>query len=219
MPRVAATATASIVLLELKSSWEKDSLLQVLEYRIRNLLKFHLPITSCILLLKPCSDATDCYEDHEVRFQIRLLRVYEFDAREIVQRGLTCMMPFVPLMRHGRELLYKAEEMIYHSSMNRRDRADMLTSMAILSGLISDSLPIEIIRRRRDIMIESAAYDIIKREGYEEGMEKGLEKGLERAIRKMFLKGVAPSEIARLLELDPAMVQEICMADDNGRKG
>jgi predicted RNA binding protein YcfA (HicA-like mRNA interferase family) len=55
-------------------------------------------------------------------------------------------------MRHGRELLYKAEDMLYHSSMNRSDRADLLTSMAILSGLTSADLPLEIIRRRRDIM-------------------------------------------------------------------
>jgi len=44
---------------------------------------------------------------------------------------------------------------------------DLLTSMAKLSGLTSADLPLEIIRRRRDIVIESAAYDIIKQKGIE----------------------------------------------------
>lgn len=207
---------ASIVLLELKSAWESDSLLQILEYRTRNKRKYHLPIVSSIILLKPSAAAVDFYEDEEVRFRIRLVPIYDMDANDIIQKELTCLLPFVPLMRHGRELLYKAEEMLYHSSMNRSDRADMLTSMAILSGLASADLPLEIIRRRRDIMIESAAYDIIKQEGIEEGIEKGIERGIERAIRKLFLKGVAPSEIARLLDVDMYVVQAVCEPKQQG---
>ena len=35
----------------------------------------------------------------------------------------------------------------------------------------------ELIKRKRDIMIESAAYEIIKREGFEEGIQQGIERG------------------------------------------
>ena len=58
----------------------------------------------------------------------------------------------------------------------------MLTSMAILSGLVSDELPLELVARRRDLMIESVAYDIIRQEGRQEGLEWGIREGLFDAI-------------------------------------
>ncbi len=152
-----AAGQSMMVLLELKSAWETDSILQILDYRIRHKMKHRVPVMSCIVLLTPSASATDCYQDEEVHFQYRLIRIYEMDAREIMDGNLTCMMPFVPLMRHGPELIIQAENRINDSDMPRRDRADMLTSMAILSGLISRELPKEMIGRRRDLMIESAA--------------------------------------------------------------
>jgi hypothetical protein len=56
-------------------------------------------------------------------------------------------------MKHGEEVLIQAEEMIYYSDMSRLDKADMLTSMTILSGLVSTELPVKLLNRRRDIMI------------------------------------------------------------------
>ena len=60
-------------------------------------------------------------------------------------------------------------------------------------------------------MIESAVYNIIKQEG--------IEQGIERDIRKMFMKGVSPSEIARLLELELSMVDAVCMTDGGKAEG
>jgi hypothetical protein len=60
--------------------------------------------------------------------------------------------------------------------------ADILTVMAILSGLVSKKLPQLLVSKRRDIMIESAAYDIIKEEGLREGREEGLKQGLQEGI-------------------------------------
>ncbi len=201
-----ADGRSFLVLLELKSAWEKDSLLQVLEYRTRYQLKHHLPVVSCLVLLKETGAASEVYEDEEVRFHCRLVRIYEWEAQEVVDRKLTCLLPFIPLMRHGKNFLLQAEEMLYHSDMGRQDRADMLTSMAILSGLASSDLPLEIIRRRKDLMVESAAYNLIKQEGFQEGIEKGIErgieKGIERSVQKMFMKGLSPEEIAHLLDMD-----------------
>jgi flagellar biosynthesis/type III secretory pathway protein FliH len=54
--------------------------------------------------------------------------------------------------------------------------------MAILSGLVSKELPRMLLGRRRDIMIESAAYDLIKEEGYKEGMQKGMQQGMRQGL-------------------------------------
>jgi hypothetical protein len=72
-------------------------------------------------------------------------------------------------MRHGEELMEEADRLVYESPLPRADKADMLTAMAILSGLVSSRLPRVLLSRRRDIMIESAAYDLIKQEGKQEG--------------------------------------------------
>ena len=77
-------------------------------------------------------------------------------------------------MRHGEEMMETADSLIYNSPLPRGDKADMLTAMAILSGLVSKELPRMLLGRRRDIMIESAAYDLIKEDGIKEGIQQGM---------------------------------------------
>jgi len=130
------------------------------------------------------------YQDREVRYQYRVVRVYEADAREVVERGPVCLLPLVPLMRGGVELADEADRRIYESELDRAARADMLTVMAILGGLVSEELPRKLLMRRRDIMIESAAYELIKEEGRIEGLREGLEKGLREGLERGRAEGL-----------------------------
>ena len=57
----------------------------------------------------------------------------------------------------------------------------MLTALFIFAGLRNINLSIAL-ERRKDITIESPAYDLIKEEGIEEGIEKGIEEGIEKAF-------------------------------------
>jgi len=177
-----------LVVLEVQSGWEPDVPLRLLEYRCRYLLKYGLGTLSCVLLLRPSRQATDSYKDSEVSFHFRLARIYEFDAREIIQEGSLCLMPFVPLMRHGEDLITEADRLLYESRLPRGDKADMLTAMAILAGLVSSQLPQSLLARRRDIMIESAAYDLIKQEGIREGIREGIQEGIREGIREGMLR-------------------------------
>jgi hypothetical protein len=177
-----------LVVLEVQSSWEPDVPLQLLEYRCRYVLQYGVNALSCVLLLRPSRQATDFYEDPEVSFHFRLVRVYDFDAKDIIREGSLCLMPFVPLMRHGEELMTEADRLLYESPLPRGDKADMLTAMAILSGLVSTRLPQTLLARRRDIMIESAAYDLIKQEGVQEGIQEGIQEGMLRKSREAVLE-------------------------------
>jgi hypothetical protein len=171
-----------LVLLEIQSHWDRQIPLRLLDYRCRYLLKHDLEAISCILLLRPSSAAVTSYEDNEVQYSFRLIGIYELDGREIVEEKILCLMPFVPLMRHGEEEVDRADRALYESALSRQDKADMLTAMTIFSGLVSEKLPRVLVSRRRDIMIESAAYDIIKQEGLQEGIRQGMLQEAQEGI-------------------------------------
>ncbi|MFW6374492.1 MAG: hypothetical protein ACOC3W_12425, partial [Thermodesulfobacteriota bacterium] len=164
------------------TEWRREVPLHLMDYRARYLIKYGLKTVTYVVLLKSSLAAMDVYEDNEIRYAYNLVKVYEMDAREILDQGPLCLMPFVPLMNHGPDLLDQADNLIYQSEKTRLEKADMLTSMAILAGIISTDLPVQLINRRKDIMIESAAYDIIKKDGIKEGLQQGLEEGKKETL-------------------------------------
>lgn len=183
-----------LVVIEIQSEWNRGVPLNLLDYRVRYLLKHDVEALTCVLLLRPSRSASDRYEDREVRFRYRLVKIYEMDARTVIAEGPLCMLPFVPLMKSGPESLDEAESLIYGSERARPQKADMLTSMAILSGLVSTDMPARLIARRKDIIMESAAYDIIKKEGIAEGKKEGIAAGKKEAAKNLLLLGLLTDE-------------------------
>ncbi|MBF0477009.1 MAG: hypothetical protein HQK59_14505 [Deltaproteobacteria bacterium] len=196
-----------LVLLEIQTRWDKKIGLRMLDYRSRYLLEYELEAISCVLLLCPSPQAVDVYQDNQVTFRFQVIRVYDLDAQEIIDKGITCLAPFVPLMQHGRELIDEADKLIYESSAPKIDKADMLTAMAIFSGLISPSLPGYLVSKRRDIMIESVGYEVIKREGIIEGMMRAQREGIIEILHSKF--GHLPREVEEKIRTytDPAQLR------------
>jgi predicted transposase YdaD len=198
-----------LVLLEIQSQWDRRIPLRLLDYRSRYLLKHDVEVISCILLLRPSSAAVTSYEDNEVRYSFRLIRIDELDARDILVERLLCLMPFVPLMRHGEEELDRADRALYESALSRQDKADMLTAMTIFSGLVSEKLPHVLLSKRRDIMIESAAYDIIKQEGLQEGLQQGMQRGLRQGMIQEAQEGILDILEARFDVVPESIAKEV----------
>jgi len=93
------------------------------------------------------------------------------------------LYPFLPLMKGDRNVLEEAETRIYNNTeINLETKADLLTAMAIFAGIKDRELTTWLIERRRDIMIQSVAYEIIKEEGIKEGIREGRLEGLRDAI-------------------------------------
>ena len=178
-----------LVLIEMQSSWEPHLPLRLLDYRTRHLLKHGVEVVSCILLLRPSPAVVERYVDNEVNYCYRVVRVYELDAREILDQQVLCLLPFVPLMKHGQELTTRADEILYQSPLPRSDKSDMLTVMTIFSGMVSTELSQLLVSRRRDLMIESAAYDLIKQEGLQQGLQEGLQQGLQEGLLRGLQQG------------------------------
>jgi hypothetical protein len=61
----------------------------------------------------------------------------------------------------------EGEKRIYASEFPMEEKADLLTALPIFAGLKDQELTRKLVQRRRDIMIESYGYEIIKQEGFE----------------------------------------------------
>jgi predicted transposase YdaD len=180
-----------LVVLELQSAWEWDVPVRLLEYRCRHILKERVTdALSCVLLLRPSHAAQEQYRDREVSFRYRLVRVYELEAAAIVQGPIVSLLPFVPVMRGGNELTMTAEQLIYESPLPHEDKADMLTGMAILAGLVSRELTRQLVSRRRDLMMQSYFYELVKEEGLQEGRREGRQEGRQEGLQEGIRLGV-----------------------------
>jgi len=172
---------------------------------VRVLLKLPLPVIPVILLLRPSSSARDYFEESGLTFKFKLVKLYEMLAAEFMKEVDVQLLPFVPAMEGGSEAVWEAEKRIYESELPVEDKADLLTAMAIFAGLKSEALTRKLVERRRDIMIESAAYDIIKEDGIKEGLQQGiLQKAREDVVEILEVRfEVVPASIAKTInEID-----------------
>jgi predicted transposase YdaD len=179
-----------LVILEVQSEWDPDLPLRVLEYRCRHKLRHDVETLSGVLLLRPSVLATDHYEDNEVSFRFRLLKVYELEAEAVVAEGALCLLPLLPLMRDGLRWAEQADRMLYASDLPPSEKSDLLTILAIMSGLVSRELATALVNKRRDIMITSYTYELIKQEGLQEGLERGLKEGLQEGLERGLKEGL-----------------------------
>jgi hypothetical protein len=154
-----------------------------------------------VLLLRPSGAVIEEFSDGGILYRFRVISLAAMDAEEMMKRGEPCIMPFIPLMRNGENFFDEAERRIYEHAIDRKEKADLLTGMALLSGIISKNLTEKLLQRRLDVMRESFAYELIKQEGYKQGIEEGIEKGMLEDAREMVLEvlserfGMVPENI------------------------
>lgn len=117
--------------------------------------------------------------------------VYEWDAAALIGEGAVFMLPLTPLMRGGEAMVDQADRLLYESNLPRQVKADMAASMTILAGLVSEDLAAHLLTRRRDIMVESYVYEMIKQEGIAEGLEQGLQQGRSEGARNVLMDAIA----------------------------
>jgi len=195
-----------IVLFEFQTRWEWEVPIRLLEYHARFLLKYRLPVLSVLILFRRREGIEGVYEDESVRFRYHLIRMWEIKAEEVLGVGEIWLYPFVPVMECEERDILDAEEKIYESDLDRRDKADLLTALAIFSGFRGEEIVRELLRRRRDIMIESPAYEIIKEEGIKEGLQQGmLEEAREMVLRAFGVRfKVVPPDIEEKVRSIPS---------------
>jgi hypothetical protein len=167
-----------ILVWEFLSNWNTKALLNLIDYTVRAMLKFEHPVFPILFLLQPDKRVCCPYEDKNITFRYRLIDAYELKAETFI-KGDVYLLPFVPLMHGGQKesIILEAEQNIYTSSLSISDKADLLTALTIFTGLKSQEMARILMQRRRDIMIQSYAYELIKEEGRKEGILEGKQEG------------------------------------------
>ena len=169
---------AYILVLEVQSYWKREKVLSLADYWVR--FKDRYPsreVKPCMVLLTGSGQASDFFQDEYLTFRFHLIKLWDLEAIDYLNSGVE-VMPLIPLMKGGLDLVLKAENRIYYEeSLSIDAKGDLLTALSIFTGLKDKKLTKNLISRRRDIMIESAAYEIIKKEGKEEGLQEGIQKG------------------------------------------
>jgi len=172
----------SIVLIEIQTVFSREFVLRLIDYTVRYMLKYNIEVTPFVLLLKPSSKATGVYTDKRLIFRYEIVRLWEKKAEDF--RGDITIYPFIPLMDGGLDMLEDAEQQLYNDkNLSVETKADLLTAMAIFTGMRDKELAQKLMERRRDIMIQSPIYDVIKEEGMKEGVKEGsLKEGREMIL-------------------------------------
>jgi len=189
-----------IVLLEIQTVFDRDFVVRLMDYTARFMLKYHLDVIPFALSLTKSSLATGIYESHYIIFKYEVVRLWEEQSSKFLDE--ISLYPFLPLMDGKESIIEEAEKRIYDNpKLKIVEKADLLTAMAIFAGLKDKELTIKLINRRRDIMIQSIAYDIIKEEGLREGLKEGLYETISMGLEIKFgTNGLALMEKIKKLE-------------------
>lgn len=202
----------SIVLWEFLSHWKHSAILSLCDYSVRALLKFSLPVNPVVLLLSPSPQAKNTLKEGGLSFQFTLVRLYEMLAVEFVKNADIHLLPFVPVMKAHSEAVWEAEKRIYTSSLPSEEKADLLTAMAIFAGLKDKNLARQLVERRRDLMIQSYTYEIIKQEGIQEERINSRRKAISDVLEVHL--GIVPLDVIQEIN----SIDEIQVLEELHRK-
>ena len=174
---VLGAGVEAIVLVEFQTVWRRDKLLDMLIYAAHRMRRHDLQVVQIMLLFQPSEGATDRFERDGLTFQFRLVKVWELPVDLFLEPTRPGLWPLAPLAKDGLASAGQVDKLLHSSDLSSSFRSDLLTIFAIFLGLRDKEVAKLFIRKRREFMIESPIYDLIKEEGREEGLREGRKEG------------------------------------------
>ena len=165
-------------------------------YAGRAIESFQLPVYSHVIYLHPRAGRNDPGEyfqgdgDYEIRVKYKVIRLCELEGSPFLEAGVKGLIPFTPLMKPpagvGDETwlqrCFEAANAVYEDPVSK---ADYLTDVAILSGLVFDYETI------RDILMEATMYESsVIQHFLQQGIEQGVQQGIEQGTRASLIEGI-----------------------------
>ncbi len=164
---------------EFKTRWNPRDVENLMVYTLRARQTYHLPVKPVMFLFLPSESASGHYNDRQFQFEFEMIKMWEEDAQVVLNTDDYYLYPFIPLMKADENIILEAEKKLYNSDLQRKEKSDLVTAMVIFAGLKDQGMSQQLIRRRRDIVIESYAYDILR----EMAMEDAKKEAMEEAVK------------------------------------
>ncbi len=182
-----------IVHLELQTHDSRDVPMpyRMAGYIGRAIESFQLPIYSHVIYLHPRAGQTDPGEyiqemsGYEIRIRYKVIRLCELEGLPFLEAGVKGLIPFAPLMKPpagmtGKDWLRRCVEAADAVPQDAVSKADYLTDLAILSGLIFDYPTI-----RKTIMEATMQESSVIQHFLQQGLEQGRINEKQTAVLKI----------------------------------
>ena len=158
--------------------------------------RYGLPVYAHVLYLRPDAGRRDPgyylqeHPDYSVVIRYKVLRLSQLPGQAVLDSGSVGLLPFAPLMQ---PLAGQAEEVwleqcvakAWDMPLERSVKADILTGLTLLSGLVYNPQTITAIVSKEylmDLMRESSFAQYLTQQAREEGIEQGERKHAIEAL-------------------------------------
>ncbi len=120
--------------------------------------------------------------DYEIRIRYKVIRLYDLEGLPFLEAGVKGLIPFTPLMKppagvSGEDWLRRCVEVAESVQQDTVSKADYLTDLAILSGLIFDYPTI------REAIMEATMHE-------SSVIQHFLQQGIEQGTRESLIEGI-----------------------------
>ncbi len=183
-------------------------------YAGRGIEAFQLPIYSHVIYLHPRAGKTDPGEyvqeitGYEIRIRYKVIRLCELEGSPFLEAGVKGLIPFTPLMKpppgiKGEEWLRRCVEVADAVEQDSVSKADYLTDLAILGGLIFEYSTV------REIIMEAIMQESSVIQHF---LQQGIEQGIEQGARQMSVESTLTILAERFPDADITTVKPILEA-------
>ena len=190
--------------------------LRMAGYIGRLIERYGLPVFSHVLYLRPNAGRRDPgyyrqeHPDYPIVIRYKVLRLIQLPGQAVLDSGSVGLLPFAPLMQPpaGQARAAWLEQCVakaWDMPLERPVKADVLTGLTLLSGLVYNPQTVTAIVSKEylmDLMRESPFAQYLTQQAREEGIEQGIRESIQEVLELRFQPPAVRPLAARLGAID-----------------
>jgi len=195
-----------LLLVELQLHYDPQMPRRMQAYAALAEEKYRLPVYPLVFYLLPPSPGVSLPDRYYSEFRglvarrdFWVVKAWELEAWEVVERGPLALVPLTPLMRGA------DEEMVHAGARVLRERdadEEMEVALALFASFVMSAERVrQIVRWEMAVLRESPWYQEIVQEGRLEGLQEGLQKGLQEGLQEGRQEGRQEGLLEAVLQL------------------